>query len=99
VPELRFGFHYIKIDGEVIGSAQYGGSSVTVSGIVSSLTSSINAQTNGPVKASSSGSKITLTSKFNGAATNYSLSTTYTTNYPTYMQAIPSGQYLTGGTD
>jgi pimeloyl-ACP methyl ester carboxylesterase len=89
----------VMIDGQMIGQSTYGGGSFSDSQVASNLTTSINGNSSSPVKATLSGTKVALTSKVNGAVTNYSLSTTYTTNYPTYVQAIPSGQYLTGGTD
>ena len=89
----------VMMDGQVIGGVGYGGASVSATQVASTLASTINQISGSPVTASASGTRVTLTSKLNGAATNYSLSSSYTTSYPTYLQAVPSGPLLTGGTD
>jgi phage tail sheath gpL-like len=62
----------------------------------------MNAATS-PVTATVSANVITITSRVNGAATNYALSTSYrfdTTDFPNPgFTATPSGAQLTGGTD
>jgi hypothetical protein len=72
----------------------------TASVIASRLAPAINSS--GLVSATVSGSAITIRSLINGAATNYSLSTSYTFNSPYTTPAFwttVSGSSLTGGTD
>ena len=84
-------------------TVSYGSSSDTSASLATALANAINQQTLSPISASVSGSKITITSTINGAATNYPLSTSYTYNttyysYPAFT-ASASGASLTGGTD
>jgi hypothetical protein len=72
----------------------------TTNQLANSLTTLLNAAAS-PVKATVSKSKITLTSKVTGAASNYPLSTsiTYSSSFATAsFSATPSGPTLTGGT-
>lgn len=81
----------------------YQGVSDTPASIASSLANVINAQTQGPVSATVSGSTIYLTAKFDGTITNYPLSVSYTYNTQYFtvpaFTAATSGATLTGGTD
>jgi RHS repeat-associated protein len=76
--------------------------SSTSSSITSALASAFNADSASPVTASASGAVMVLTSKATGAATNYSFSTTSSTNDgadfggPSFAGA-PSAPNLTGG--
>ena len=82
--------------------AIYGGSGATSSALASALATQMNATTS-PVTATVSANVITITSKVNGVATNYALSTSYrfdTTDFSNPgFTATPSGAQLTGGTD
>lgn len=87
----------------------YSGSSDTSAGIANVLANEMN-YPDSPIVATVSGSTITITSAINGAATNYSLSTSSTFdgncrrlvgcsfNTPAFTAAA-SGSQLTGGTD
>ena len=84
-------------------TVSYQGVSDTPGSIATSLANVVNAQTQGPVSATVSGSTIYLTAKFDGIITNYptSVSYTYNTQYftgPAFTAAL-SGSSLTGGTD
>jgi RHS repeat-associated protein len=75
----------------------------TSTAVASALTNLLNG-TGSPVTASVSGSTISLVSRTTGKGTNYTLSTSSTTNYPSeFGQAsfygTASGSTLTGGTD
>jgi pimeloyl-ACP methyl ester carboxylesterase len=89
----------VIIGGQVF-TASYG--STTTSAIATSLATAIN-YPDSRVTATVSGATISLTSSVKGAATNYSLATSYTYN-TTYFSspaftATASGASLTGGTD
>jgi len=84
-------------------TVSYQGVSDTPGSIATSLANVVNAQTQGPVSATVSGSTIYLTAKFDGIITNYptSVSYTYNTQYftgPAFTAAL-SGSSLTRGTD
>jgi RHS repeat-associated protein len=70
----------------------------TSASIASGLASQFNADGTSPVTASISGSVITLRAKAAGAATNYSLSVTYSSQAGSFSGSA-SGANLTGGTD
>jgi pimeloyl-ACP methyl ester carboxylesterase len=82
-------------------TTSYGGST-TGTQIASALAGLMNYPLS-PVSASASGTTVTIRSTINGAATNYSLSTAYTYNTPTFTSPAftpaASGVQLTGGTD
>jgi hypothetical protein len=84
-------------------SASYGPGD-SASTIAVALASAFNNDGSSPVTASVNGSTVSLTAKTNGAGTNYSLSTTSSTEYPSDFDgpsfyATPSGSALTGGAD
>lgn len=85
----------------VTSSTTYGQGSTTTT-IATNLANAVNNSTSSPVSATSSGSVIMLTAKTSGAATNYSLSATSSTNDPTDFGSgsfftSTSGGALTGG--
>jgi RHS repeat-associated protein len=84
-------------------STTYGQSS-TAAALATALGSAINADSGYPVTAAVNGTTITLTAKTNGAATNYTLSATSSTNDPGHFASpsfipVRSGPALTGGSD
>jgi pimeloyl-ACP methyl ester carboxylesterase len=91
----------VTVRGQIF-TTSYGGPSFTSAQLASALASQMNYQ-NSPISATVSGSKITISSSVNGAATNYSLSTSYmfdTTNFSSpAFAASASGATLTGGTN
>ncbi|MBI1748487.1 MAG: RHS repeat protein, partial [Acidobacteria bacterium] len=91
----------IIVNGFTATTSYYQGA--TASSVASSLLSGLNSGSS-PVTATLSGTVITMTAKTTGASTNYSLSATSSTNYPSYFfdpsfWGTPSGSTLTGGQD
>jgi hypothetical protein len=93
---------YVTVGG-VTFRASYGGSTASTTGVATDLATAISNSTTSPVTATASSNVVTITSKLKGAATNYSLSTSY--SYDTTIFTSPaftgaaSGTQLTGGTD
>ena len=95
-----FGTIQVAVNGYIARGTAYGGTLTNAGALASSMASIINTNSNSPVTATASGAKVSLTTKLKGLATNYSLSTSYTNGgSPAYFQGVPSGAYLSGGTD
>jgi RHS repeat-associated protein len=80
------------------------GSTTSTGGLASTIASAFNSDSTSKVSASVSGSTINFIAKTTGASTNYSLSSSSTTNDPTDFGSASfttstSGAALTGGTD
>jgi phage tail sheath gpL-like len=88
--------------GGVTFSTSYAGSTPTSASVATGLANAMNVA-GSPVSATVNSSVITVTSKVNGAVTDYSLYTSYTydtTNFTSpAFTAAASGSTLTGGTD
>ena len=89
----------VVIDGESFTASYV--VNTTAAQLAQSLTSALNAS-GSPVKATLSGSTITITSIVSGAVTDYSLSTSYTFGSTEYFSSpaftgVPSGAQLVGG--
>src|SRR5262249_53148258 len=92
----------ITVNG-MLKSVSYDQSS-TLSGMASALASAFQSDGASPVNASAAGATVSLTARSTGAVTNYSLSSSHTTNYSSYFaqpsySGSPSGSTLTGGQD
>ena len=75
-------------------------SSSTANSIASALATQINGDSGASVTATASGAKVTLVSKQSGSITNYTLTTSYTSNLGLWsFSSSASGPTLTGGTD
>ncbi len=84
-------------------SVPYGRSS-TVTSVAAALANAINGDSTFPVTAAVSGATVIVTARTGGASTNYSLSSSSSTNNPSVFGApsfegTPSGPNLTGGED
>jgi len=94
------GSFQVSVDGVGIGGAGYGGNATSAAALASNFANVVNAVPNSPVTAKASGATVSLTAKLKGAATDYSVSTSFACNYPMCFTAgVPAGYHLTGGTD
>lgn len=89
--------------GGLVFTVSYSGNENASSGAIASTLAQYMNYQDSPLTATVSGSTVTIKSSINGAATNYSLSTSYTYDTTNFLSpaftAYPSGASLTGGTN